>query len=319
MKKWIPMLLGVLFAAGLGIAGPSLSGGGSAGLPLSGGTLTGPLKVTAGALAATSVGPSGDDNTGINFPATDTINLVTSGALQWQVTSTGVLACGAAGHDICSSSTRVGTVYAANGDFSTNVSLGGFQDFTTGISIRSAGTTAISVSGSGINTQNGFFFQNGLGSSTGFAFLAGTLSLQSTPVSNSGTGETTLFTYDLPANGLVTTNRGVKISCYGSSANNANTKTLRVYFGTAMQTITIPAAVPGDWEVVSTIVRTGASAQRYASKTLVENDTTNATLTFINQGTLTQTETGAITIKVTGQSGTASNDLTSNLFEVDAI
>lgn len=45
MKKWIPVLVAVVFAAAMGFAGPGLSGGGSAGLPLSGGTLTGPLAV----------------------------------------------------------------------------------------------------------------------------------------------------------------------------------------------------------------------------------------------------------------------------------
>jgi hypothetical protein len=50
-----------------------------------------PVRLSAGSLSSTAIGPAGDDNTGVNFPAADTINLVTGGVLRAQISSTGTL------------------------------------------------------------------------------------------------------------------------------------------------------------------------------------------------------------------------------------
>lgn len=49
------------------------------------------IRLPAGTLSAVAAGKSGDDNTGINFPAADTINVVTAGALRAQFDSAGVM------------------------------------------------------------------------------------------------------------------------------------------------------------------------------------------------------------------------------------
>lgn len=56
------------------------------------GVISSKFRSTAGSGADVAVGPSGDDNTGLWFPAPDTINVVTAGTLRSQWTATGVFA-----------------------------------------------------------------------------------------------------------------------------------------------------------------------------------------------------------------------------------
>lgn len=152
-----------------------------------------------------------------------------------------------------------------------------------------------------------------VGTGQGVAFSgSGAMNVQSTPVGNVGTGEDDLHTFPVPASSLVVTNRRIRWEGEGTIANNANAKTLKVYFGAQMISCALPTNIAGHWYGKAKITRTGSSAQRYSVEVRVINTGTNAeAAAFSAQGTLTQTETAAITIKATGEA-TSNNDIVQN-------
>lgn len=136
------------------------------------------------------------------------------------------------------------------------------------------------------------------------------LSVQTTAVSNGTTVETDLLTYALAASKLATTGAGVFYRMWGTTTNNANTKTLKVYFGsTAHISLALTASQAGRWVVDAYVYRTGASTQD-VSMVLVETTAALAAAKGAHViATDTQTDTSAITLKCTGTSNTASSDI----------
>lgn len=156
-------------------------------------------------------------------------------------------------------------------------------------------------------------------STTSIAEISGTLDSQYTPVGNLGAGEDVLHTFSLPANALLVTGRSIRYHGCGTIANNVNAKTLKIYFGSSMISVTIPISIAGDWDASAWITRTGASTQRYKVEIIVSNTATNAVSgAFVSTGTLAETETSAITIKATA-TATTDNDVTQNLSTVEYI
>lgn len=164
-----------------------------------------------------------------------------------------------------------------------------------------------------------------IGATSTFAPLIGTASFQVGAVSTSAnTTETDLYTYSLPANAFTASNKGLRVKAFCGSANaSTNTRRFRLYFGTA---------VVGDWTVAPTtavvfnidfeylVKRTGNSTQTAISARLVSDSPGALTITINTTGlsNLTQTDTAGITIKVTGQNGTATaGDCTANAFHVE--
>ena len=135
---------------------------------------------------------------------------------------------------------------------------------------------------------------------------AGVLSVNTTSNGNTAvTSEEILMSYSLPAKTLSATGKGIKIRAWGTTAANADNKTIKLYFGSAV--ITTPTAATNNkgWEVELEVFRTGSGTQVVFGKGQV--DTTNVT-PLVTTGT--ETDTGAITIKVTGTAGTANaNDI----------
>ena len=132
--------------------------------------------------------------------------------------------------------------------------------------------------------------------------------VQNADVNNSGVGETDLHVYTIPAAHFNVNNRAIRITAWGVFAGNANVKTVRLRFGggTAIVANAVTAAPNGTrWKLQATIVRTGSNAQEVFFDSMVA-------LLFEQNFRQTQTETdsGALTLKVTGQSGTGSNDIT---------
>ena len=135
--------------------------------------------------------------------------------------------------------------------------------------------------------------------------VATTKQVNTTAVGNVGAGEDTLITYDLPANTLNTNGAGVRITAWGTVANNANGKTLKVYFGaTVILTDGITAGAATRWYVTGLVFRTAVDAQDYVT---YGNDQ-GATTPDINVGTATEDDGAAITIKCTGEA-TSDNDI----------
>src|SRR5262245_4960970 len=134
--------------------------------------------------------------------------------------------------------------------------------------------------------------------------INGTLTTNTTSASTpASTVETDLWSYSLPANALNANGRGVRITAFGTFAANTNLKSVRVYFGASVLVLHGALAFNNQtWRVVGEVIRTGASAQ-------VGNAVATSTLGFSQSLTtlsIAENTAGAITIKMSGQNGTAS-------------
>lgn len=144
-----------------------------------------------------------------------------------------------------------------------------------------------------------------MGTGTGNATLVGVANVNVTAVGNVGVGEDDLISYTLPANSLSANGKTIRIRAWGTAANNANAKTVKVYFGTAtILTTSLTASVADSWWVEALVVRTGASTQDVVARL----EETGANVMDMEVGTATQTDTATIAIKLTG-TATADNDI----------
>jgi hypothetical protein len=119
--------------------------------------------------------------------------------------------------------------------------------------------------------------------------------VKTTAVGNVGTGEDTLQTYDLPANYLTSNGKGVRITAWGTKANNANAKTLKLYFGSAaILTHSLATGAAGRWRITAEVFRTASNAQDYNAFLVGTDEDAEV-------GNTTQTDNAAITIRCTGE------------------
>ncbi len=127
-----------------------------------------------------------------------------------------------------------------------------------------------------------------------------------TAVGNVTTGEDDLITQALPADTLSVTKQGLHITTWGVTANNANTKTVKVYFGaTAVLTQALTASIVGSWMIDGYVWRTGSDTQDCIFRL-------NQGATDIAHAEFTATtidEDAAITVKTTGESNSATDDI----------
>lgn len=127
------------------------------------------------------------------------------------------------------------------------------------------------------------------------------------------TTEDTLFTFSLPANSLDIVGRTLFITAFGTFANNAHSKHARMYFGSEVVDSGANTTTGGiGWVLEMTVIKTGASAQQISSQLVAGTVHGGCT-----QQAGAETDTAAITLKVTGQTGTSSaNDIVCNGFIV---
>lgn len=133
------------------------------------------------------------------------------------------------------------------------------------------------------------------------SFLGSNVQASTTGVGNGAdTTEDVLYTFSLPANSLTVTGQTIEVFASGTLANNANNKTVRLYFGAQVYSLGLVATANVVWTAKLTVTRTGSSAQLISAQGMIG-------ATPIAPALLTgaETDTAAITIKVTGQSGTA--------------
>ena len=158
-----------------------------------------------------------------------------------------------------------------------------------------------------------FYAANGLYdlvfTKTGYTFTAGnTTNIQlfdpaenvnTTSVGNITTGEDNLMTYSLKANSLSVNKHAIRITAWGTTAGNGNSKTVKLYFGsTALVSSGALAINAKDWYVTGLVVRTSATAQEAIG--LYRNET--PTTVGPDRTTPGETLSGAVTIKCTGES-----------------
>ena len=151
--------------------------------------------------------------------------------------------------------------------------------------------------------------KGGAGTGAGQPVMVGTLSVNSTPVGNVGAGTDDLMTYALPADSLSANNKGIRATAWGTTAANANAKTLTFAFGatTVLSKSIALGAVAIQWRVEATILRASSGAQ-VISALVYYGESPNSCTPFLFSASPTENEAVAITIKCTG-AATADNDI----------
>lgn len=136
------------------------------------------------------------------------------------------------------------------------------------------------------------------------------LAANSTAAVNASTTETDLMSYTVAASKLATAGDIIEVVAWGSTANNANVKTLKIYWaGSAVHSITQTSSILGKWTASLRVIKTGASTQDWATS-YHEGVTANGTLKgAVDVGTATGTDTGTLVLKFTGTSNTAASDV----------
>lgn len=127
-------------------------------------------------------------------------------------------------------------------------------------------------------------------------------------VGNVGTGEDDLISEDIAANTLSSSGKGVHIRAWGTFANNGNSKTARFYVGaTNVATRTAGLNYATTWEFEGLILSTGTNTQKYIihSRATVSS---GIAYDLVVSGTLSETDSSAITLKTTGDA-TANDDV----------
>ena len=139
-----------------------------------------------------------------------------------------------------------------------------------------------------------------------------TLSVNATDVGNVGSGEDDLMTYTIPAGQLSTNNDRIEFEGV-YQFTGANSKTIKVYFGSQLLTTIGAGTVVAFFNIKGTIIRTGATTQK-ASITMVSS----STLYQYNVDISTPAETlsGTVVLKSTG-TATADNDIVQKSFVVN--
>lgn len=119
------------------------------------------------------------------------------------------------------------------------------------------------------------------------------------------TNETDLTVTQVPPNTLGVNGQSLRYTCYGVVAANGNTKQMRLYFGATVMADTSAIALNnGTWRLDATVTRTSPTAQKFVSNVSSNN---NGVLPFLlSSGAASETLTGSVTMKVTGQNGAAS-------------
>jgi hypothetical protein len=141
---------------------------------------------------------------------------------------------------------------------------------------------------------------------------------------NVGTSETDMVVYTMPG-GTLSSGKVLRLTAFGTTAANANTKTVRLRFGGTEigRPVNASALNNGSWSVTNSyVIATGAATQNAWVRT--SQNTTNVLGTNENANNLfnsspTETLSGSIVIKVTGQSNTASNDVLLKGFIVEIL
>lgn len=151
--------------------------------------------------------------------------------------------------------------------------------------------------------------QSGTGTAT--ATINGTLATSVTSTCTTAViTEEELWTYSLPANTLSADGKAIRVTAYLSTAANVNLKTIKMYFGsTVVLNSGANAMNSRNAALVGVVFRTAASAQS-AHVVATSSDTSAGILANMggtqNRTTPAEDTTAAITMKVTGQNGTAS-------------
>ena len=136
--------------------------------------------------------------------------------------------------------------------------------------------------------------------------LGGLLATDTTTTGNVGAGEDNLISYSLPRNTLGGNNDTLEVLAFGTFADNANNKTVKLKIGsTTLFTTGAVAFRNQDWAIKSTIIRTAAATQKAVTTFYTDYaDITN----IVDYVAGTENLATDLVIKCTGEA-TSDNDI----------
>jgi hypothetical protein len=183
--------------------------------------------------------------------------------------------------------------------------LGNLTWATAQQSIRIFGTTSTGTSRAILVNSSGAMTVTAASGSGYFPFVLTTSTTQLGTGAN--TTETDLWTYSLPAGHLSINGHAVRVTTWGTFGANANTKNVRIYFGATVLGLFTTTANGLAWRASGMVLRSGASSQFGYADQAVDLGGSN---TQVRLTTPAETMANAITIKITGQNGSAvANDI----------
>ena len=182
------------------------------------------------------------------------------------------------------------------------------------------GSTGAAQVVAALTAGSGITVTNGAGSITiaSSAGAAGVSVLSANSGSNTvvAASETDLMTYSMPANTMGANNDSVRITAWGKTAANGNTKTIKVYFGATVildTSKTTTAPNNNDWFLQCVVIRkTNASQDSGGFYSFDQNENAAKSVG------MTETLSGAVTIKLTGQGG-LSGDITQEAMIIEKL
>lgn len=170
------------------------------------------------------------------------------------------------------------------------------------------GTSHVATMGtSGVTAAFGYTF-NAYAAATAPYSMGGKIHVNTTAVGNVGAGTDDLMTYNLPADVLGSDGKAIRVTAWGTVANNAAAKAATFNFGATSLSLALRSNQDGVWRVEFLVIRTGSNAQTLTGR--FQGGPVNAAatdhLTFA--AAPAETDSGAITIKCTG-AATSDNDI----------
>jgi hypothetical protein len=160
---------------------------------------------------------------------------------------------------------------------------------------------------------NSFLYDTGIDPASLTAGGVDTLNVQYTDAANSGTSETDLMSYTIPASTFTADGDRIQFRMAFSFASNTNNKTIRLYLGSA--TYGMPAnnhSAGGPSVLEGEIIRTGSNTLKINYTFSPFNGGSSVGSTSVGSVNFASTQV----LKATGQSDTASNDITQNSMTV---
>ena len=134
-----------------------------------------------------------------------------------------------------------------------------------------------------------------------------------------GTDETTLYTYTMPANTLFANNMGYKVVVFGNCTPDTGTCTIKAYYDADSYSTIVSEAGGAIFFTSEVLVyRRSASAAMYSARTLMyEAGGPGNTIEMLGGGTEVAVDfTAANIIKITGQGSAAADAIAAQAFSV---
>lgn len=181
---------------------------------------------------------------------------------------------------------------------------------------EATGATILNFTGAGVTATDVGAGQVDIdipgGSGTDVSRLTSITTITGTPAA---TTETDLLNYTLPAGTLASNGQAVRIQASGTLAATTRSRTVRLYFGsTVISTVATTNSANIVWKIDAMVIRVDGTNQRVNA--IITLGTASAIAAILTNSSPTETLSGALSMKVTGQSAGAAvaDDVVGNFY-----